>query len=165
MLSSSPTPSPTWPAQLAAALPEPSTRLNPMAVDPTWQPLTQPWLKTAGPSAFHPRWAKVSWSCLGLCYDVVFLGPRHHNRACRLNERTWELGDVCELFLQLSGQSTYLELHVTPENHRLQLLWPLGGMEYEGFPSRCRGPPAREDADPPRRGERPLLPEYKLLEP
>lgn len=37
------------------------------------------------------------------------------------NQRLWELGDVFEIFLQPEGGRGYLELHVAPNNCRLQL--------------------------------------------
>jgi len=37
------------------------------------------------------------------------------------NQRTWELGDVFEIFLKPEDRSDYVELHVTPPNFRLQL--------------------------------------------
>lgn len=61
--------------------------------------------------------------------EAIFWGSGQHNQARRLNERTWELGDVFELFLQLPGKDAYLEIHVTPENQRLQLAWPADGLE------------------------------------
>jgi hypothetical protein len=46
--------------------------------------------------------------------DVVTQAKRH-------NDRFWELGDTFEIFLQPEGQPGYVELHVTPNNLRLQL--------------------------------------------
>jgi len=37
------------------------------------------------------------------------------------NQRMWELGDTFEIFLRAEPQVPYIELHVTPPNHRLQL--------------------------------------------
>ena len=37
------------------------------------------------------------------------------------NQKTWQLGDVFEIFLKLEDRSDYVELHVTPPNVRLQL--------------------------------------------
>ena len=42
------------------------------------------------------------------------------NLADAPNLKTWTLGDVFEIFLQPEGRSDYLELHITPENFRLQ---------------------------------------------
>jgi hypothetical protein len=104
-------------------------RLSPLSVDDHWQPLGQSWL-TGGPQPeFHPGWAQVHWSPAAFHFTAVFIGSAQRNRARQLNERTWELGDVCEIFLQLVGADNYLELHTTPENQRLQLLWPGDGLE------------------------------------
>lgn len=101
---------------------------TPEEVDETWQPLGQSWAPEA---SFAPRaWAQVRWCEDFLQYDVVLTGRAARNRARRLNERTWELGEVCEIFLKLSGRPDYLEVHVTPENHRLQLLFPIGAIEH-----------------------------------
>ena len=47
------------------------------------------------------------------------------------NQRLWELGDVFEMFFQAQGRTeegnpiqAYVELHVSPYNHRLQLRFP-----------------------------------------
>jgi hypothetical protein len=44
--------------------------------------------------------------------------------ATQLNQRTWELGDVFEIFLRSSENEGYVEFHVTPNNQRLQLRYP-----------------------------------------
>ncbi len=36
-------------------------------------------------------------------------------------QRFWELGDTFEIFLRREGVASYVECHVTPNNHRLQL--------------------------------------------
>jgi len=46
------------------------------------------------------------------------------NGATKLNQRTWELGDVFEIFLRSSALESYVEFHVTPHNQRLQLHYP-----------------------------------------
>lgn len=102
--------------------------LSPMAVDLEWQPLTQSWLRGSVDSAFNPGWARIRWAASALHYDIILLGSQPRNRARSLNERTWELGDVCEIFVQVVGQEQYLEIHITPENQRLQLRWPADGL-------------------------------------
>ena len=59
----------------------------------------------------------------------MLLGSGARNQARTLNERTWETGEVCEIFLKAGDHAEYLELHITPENQRLQLVFPLGGVE------------------------------------
>lgn len=105
------------------------TGLTPLAVDQSWQPLIQAWRADGLESGFHPGWARINWDKGGLWFDAILLGSQPRNRALRINENTWELGDVCEVFIQMAGSSNYLQIHVTPENQRLQLLWPADGLE------------------------------------
>lgn len=88
-------------------------------------------------SVFHTRQAWLDSAEAGFQPACIHLYPESdrlrivaalqdvspRNEATRLNETTWELGDVFEIFLQLENQREYLELHVTPENQRLQLRW------------------------------------------
>jgi hypothetical protein len=58
------------------------------------------------------------------------------------NQRTWELGDVFEMFLQPGGGPHYLELHVTPSNWRSQFFFSQAGaamrpLEDGAFDSRA----------------------------
>lgn len=50
-----------------------------------------------------------------------------HTRSTDHGQNMWELGDVFEIFVGPSGESRYLELHVTPSNHRLHLEWTANG--------------------------------------
>jgi hypothetical protein len=72
---------------------------------------------------FNPGWSRIGWTDSALIFDFWFATTRARNRARRLNERTHELGDVGEIFLQCVGAKHYIEIHVTPENQRLQLAW------------------------------------------
>jgi hypothetical protein len=45
-------------------------------------------------------------------------------RAAANNQRFWELGDTFEIFLRDPSRADYLELHVCPAGHRLQLRFP-----------------------------------------
>ncbi|MEZ5965598.1 MAG: hypothetical protein R3F56_17320 [Planctomycetota bacterium] len=58
------------------------------------------------------------------------------NDASAHNQRTWELGDVFEIFARPSGSDAYREVHVTPDNVRLHLCFDdfgqaarIGGIE------------------------------------
>lgn len=53
------------------------------------------------------------------------------NRATSWNEATWEMGDVFELFFKGRDRKAYYEFHVTPENQRIQLLFPSFDAFYE----------------------------------
>lgn len=102
---------------------------DPRPPGPDWMPLGQSWLKSGPASGFQPGWARIRWTPGALHYDTYFVGASPRNRARTLNERTWELGDICEVFLEVAGGPGYVELHVTPENQRLQLLWRPGAFE------------------------------------
>lgn len=116
-----------WPCSRLASNQDAGQCLAPSDVDASWRPLGRSW---TGEGFSHPRgWARIQWREEFLQYDVVFVGGKARNRACQLNERTWELGDVCEVFLQRIGRPEYMEVHITPENQRLQLLFPLGAIE------------------------------------
>ena len=95
---------------------------------PDWRELEQAWLPARQPG-FNRGWARIRWNADGLLFEILCTQTRPSNRARVLNEPTWEMGDVGEFFLQENQTGRYLELHVTPENQRLQLLWPPGGIE------------------------------------
>jgi len=50
------------------------------------------------------------------------------------NQRTWELGDVFEIFLKPESESRYRELHVTPRNIRTQFGFSAVGAPSEILP-------------------------------
>jgi hypothetical protein len=62
------------------------------------------------------------------------------NEATRMNQRTWMLGDVFEIFLRPSSQESYYEFHVTPENQIMQLRIPNSDAFYR------KGPPEEKRA-------------------
>ena len=106
------------PLVLTAALEPPSVTAS------DWRPLRRHAKADASAAkAFNPGWARLQWTPAALAVDFVFLGERAHNAATTLNQRTHELGDVAELFLQWPEVDRYIELHVTPENQLLQLAW------------------------------------------
>lgn len=115
----------TWPALhlasspvLAAPTPEPHIAAT------HWQTLRRHQRRDdALAGTFNAGAACLSWMESALIVDFVFVATRAQNRASRLNERTHELGDVGEIFLQAVGIEHYIEIHVTPENQRLQLRW------------------------------------------
>lgn len=39
------------------------------------------------------------------------------------------LGDTLEIFLMVENEPFYVELHVSPQNYRAHLRWPLGGID------------------------------------
>jgi len=119
-----------WRAHRAAPAGFAAAPLSPAQLGPDWQPLQQAWRDSGAEPDFQPGWARITWQDSALCYDALFTGARSRNRARRLNEPTWELGDVAEIFLQgpRADDPGYIELHVTPENQRLQLRWTPDGL-------------------------------------
>lgn len=127
MNASPPLLAPAWPVR-RATLPHFADQWPALdALGPEWQPLGQSW-REGLEDGFNPGWARLRWHAGGLLVEGVFRGTRQANRARQLNERTWELGSVFELFLRAEGYDRYVELHITPENQRLQLLWPDDGL-------------------------------------
>jgi hypothetical protein len=118
----------TWLAHRAADSPPDPQRVSPDRLDAHWQPLGQLWLGRTPQKNLRPGWARLGWRPNFLELTFVFSGGPARNAARQLNERTWELGDVGELFIRPDGAAHYLEIHFTPENQRLQLRFPLGGI-------------------------------------
>jgi len=52
--------------------------------------------------------------------DVIF------TKASGDNQHLWTLGDVFEIFIKDASREEYLELHIAPNGHRLQLRFPSG---------------------------------------
>jgi hypothetical protein len=102
--------------------------MNPPEWSGNWLSLGQAWRGPSGVEpGFHPAQARARRTATGLRFEVVLNERGARNRAVRLNERAWRLGSVCEIFLKHRADR-YFELHVTPENRRLQLDWPDGGL-------------------------------------
>jgi hypothetical protein len=72
-------------------------------------------------SATRWNWGSFGWKVPRriLWADLTDEAPT--NAATRPNQRTWELGDVFEIFLAAQVDGPYYEMHVTPENQTLQL--------------------------------------------
>jgi hypothetical protein len=70
---------------------------------------------------FAPASVRVGWrkDCL-----LVFAELADHDiysYATGVNQRVWELGDAFEIYLRPAGQSHYIQLDITPNNHWTQL--------------------------------------------
>jgi hypothetical protein len=89
--------------------------------------LGQTWRQDGLEAEFQTGWAQVFWNPKHLLFNVALEARSPRNRACGLNRETWKLGDVCEIFLRAENDDRYIELHVTPENERLQLVWTTKG--------------------------------------
>ena len=86
-------------------------------------PLRQHWLGGAEPD-FRPAIVRAGWRAEALLVFAELADDDPFNAATALNQKTWELGDVLEVFLQPAGQDADVEFHITPENQRLQLRFP-----------------------------------------
>lgn len=93
-------------------------------------PLRQAWLETPERD-FAPGSVRTGWRDRSILVFAELSDADIFTRAERHNDRFWELGDTFEMFLQPSPGRPYVELHVTPNNLRLQL--------------RFTGPPVEDD--------------------
>ena len=83
-------------------------------------PLVQGWLPKAE-KHFAPAEVAIGWRDKSLLVFAELTDKDIFTRARKPNQKMWELGDVFEMFLAVSGQPTYYEFHVTPNNLWLQL--------------------------------------------
>jgi hypothetical protein len=89
--------------------------------------LDQPWQEKQDPN-FRPAEVRMKWAADRLVIEAVLQDDEVFSQATRHNQKMWELGDVLEFFVQVEGRADYLEMHVTPSNHRLHLRLPgVGG--------------------------------------
>ncbi len=77
-------------------------------------------------TGFSPGVVRMGWRENSLLVFAELTDLDIFNAATKLNQRTWELGDVFEIFLRSSEKEGYVEFHVTPNNQRLQLRYPDG---------------------------------------
>jgi hypothetical protein len=88
-------------------------------------PFQQAWLDETE-AGFSPAVVRLGWHESSLLVFAELTDADIFNAATEINQPTWELGDVFEMFLQSVGKESYVELHVTPHNQRLQLRYPGG---------------------------------------
>jgi hypothetical protein len=89
----------------------------------------QAWLNDA--VGFSPAVVRTGWRGSSLLVFAKLTDADIFNGATKLNQRTWELGDVFEMFLRSALKESYVEFHVTPHNQRLQLLYDNGSAAEE----------------------------------
>jgi hypothetical protein len=94
--------------------------------------LGQPWA-ACPENGFQPALVHLLWTPTALHLHAKLTDDEIITQATGDNQKMWELGDVLEMFLMLEGHSDYIELHVTPENHRLHLHlpWPRGELPQQ----------------------------------
>ena len=88
--------------------------------------LRQYWLNEPE-EGFRPASVKVCWRARSLCFFAEMEDDDIFNAAQNLNEQAFLLGDVFEVFLKSPHEEHYVEIHVTPNNQRLQLRIPRQG--------------------------------------
>jgi len=82
-------------------------------------PLLQAW-REGFDDHFEPATVWVGWRAESLHVFAELKDRDIFNDAQKLNDKTWLLGDVFEIFLRREAEAGYFELHVTPNNQRLQ---------------------------------------------
>lgn len=98
--------------------------------------LAQPWIDTPEPG-FQQANARLNWSDSTLHIHISLDDLHIFSEATESNQSLHLLGDTVEVFLMLPDAPQYHEFHVSPQNHRTALRWPLGGIEkvrYQGVP-------------------------------
>lgn len=88
--------------------------------------LGQPW-RPELESAFRPARVRCAWVPQALLVHADLRDDEIFSQSSGPNQRTWELGDVFEMFFQPSGATRYFELHVTPSNWRAQFFFSEAG--------------------------------------
>lgn len=88
-------------------------------------PCALPLHYVAGPEhAFRPGEAAVWWTDGALWLLATLQDDEPVCSATENHQHLWQLGDVFETFLRVAPSEEYLELHVSPTAHRLQLRFP-----------------------------------------
>jgi hypothetical protein len=91
----------------------------------------QGWRETPEPG-FEPAHAALYAEPNGFLVLAVLGDRAIGNSADGFNQRTWESGDVFEIFIQ-TDPDTYYECHVTPENQHLFLKWTSESIKNGAF--------------------------------
>lgn len=82
--------------------------------------LGQAW-NTEPEAALLPAEVRAGWQPDALCVLATLKDRDIFNTATQLNEETWLLGDVFEIFVKNEAEEEYFEFHITPDNQLLQL--------------------------------------------
>ena len=85
--------------------------------------LRQAWREEPEPN-FQAARVRAGWRADALWVYAELDDLDIFNAATHLNDATYQLGDIFEIFVRPATQDTYFEFHVTPENQQLQLRWP-----------------------------------------
>lgn len=82
--------------------------------------LGQPWRATPQPE-LRPTRVAVTFADGALHVAAELTDDEVFNDATAHNQRTWETGDVFEIFARREDSQGYVEVHVTPDNLKLHL--------------------------------------------
>ena len=82
--------------------------------------LGQAWLEKEEHD-FAPAFVRTGWRGNSLLVFAELTDFDIFNAATALNQRTWELGDTFEIFLQPTDQTAYIEFQVAANNQRAQM--------------------------------------------
>ena len=86
-------------------------------------PLGQAWLPTPQPQ-FRPASVRTGWTDEGLFVYAELEDIDIFNPITEFNATAFVHGDVFEMFLRPADQLPYYEIHVSPQNQKLQLRFP-----------------------------------------
>ncbi len=75
-------------------------------------------------------WVRTGWEDGHLWVYAVMDDACIYNPVTSFNEPSFQLGDVFEMFIRPDGQDVYYELHVNPNNARMQLRIPSADVFY-----------------------------------
>lgn len=85
--------------------------------------LAQPW-STTGEAGFQHGEIHLAWSPDRLVVTARMDDRDVKTSATASGQKLWMIGDVFEVFAQVEGREDYVELHVSPNNHRMHLKLP-----------------------------------------
>lgn len=85
--------------------------------------LCQPWQQYRD-TPLRPTRVELRWQADSLLVEADLDDDEVVSSSTADGQKMWELGDVFEMFVQVQGRTDYVELHVTPNGHRLHLQLP-----------------------------------------
>jgi hypothetical protein len=94
----------------------PFPRTISLSLGQAWRPVPEP--------GFRPATVHLSWEPGRLHIQAELIDDAIFTRATGFNQHLWELGDTFEMFLRPLPGEAYMEYHVAPGNHTLQLRFP-----------------------------------------
>ena len=97
---------------------QPSTAIPLRATEPTLFSLGQPW-QSEPDAGLRPTEVRARFAEGALLVEAEMVDDDVFNTATAHNQRTWETGDVFEVFVRRDDQESYTEVHVTPDNVKL----------------------------------------------